>query len=271
MKKSQKVVVVTGCSSGMGRATAELLSKSNFIVYAGSRTPEKLQTIASKTLIPTFLDVTNPKIVKEFFATLDRVDVVVNNAGYGLVSTVESVTEEEMFAQFNVNLFGVLRVCKGAIPIMRRQNSGMIINISSFLGRIGLPLLTFYNASKYAIEGVTDSLRYELEPFNIRVCSIMPGFFNTNFARDNLVVNSEILNKNSPYSNLVNNLAPAIIEQINRGNNPKEVANLILKLIENSSNIAHISAGDKSKKFIPMRKELSDEEFEERVKRYYKL
>jgi len=271
MKSNQKVVLITGASSGMGRATAIYLSQQGFRVYAGSRTPHKLLDIQNQNLIPIKLDITNPKIIQEAISDIKQIDILINNAGYGLVATVEEVTEEEMFNQFNVNLFGLLRVCKSVIPIMRKQNSGIIINISSFLGKIGLPLLTFYNASKYAVEGVTDSLRYELRDFNIRVHSIMPGFFDTNFARDNLVINQATANPNSPYSHIFSNLAPTIVEQINHGNSSQEIAELILEIIQNDKFVARQTAGEKAKKFIPMRRELCDEDFERRVREYYQI
>ena len=200
-----------------------------------------------------------------------NIDILINNAGYGLVSTIEDLDEKEMFDQYNVNVFGLLRLCKETIPLMRKQNSGVIINISSFLGKIGLPLLTLYNSSKYAVEGITDSLRYELSEFNIRVHSIMPGFFDTQFARDNLVTNLNTFDEKSPYSKTVSNLAPIIVEQINNGNDPKEVASIILEIIENENFLARVTAGEKAKKFLPMKKELSDEDFERRVKEYYNI
>lgn len=154
---------------------------------------------------------------------------------------------------------------------MRKENSGIIINISSFLGKIGLPLLTLYNSSKYAVEGITDSLRYELGEFNIRVHSIMPGFFDTDFARKNLVTNFSTFDENSPYAKTVSKLAPVIVEQINNGNDPKEVASIILDIISNENFPARATVGEKAKKFIPMKKELSDEDFERRVKEYYNI
>jgi len=271
MRNNQKIALITGASSGMGRATALALAKQGFIVYAGSRTPEKLFNIQSENIRPIKLDITNPTSIKESIGFIESIDVLINNAGYGLVSTVENVTEEEMFDQFNVNVFGLLRVCKMVIPKMRKQESGVIINISSFLGKIGLPLFTFYNASKYAVEGITDSLRYELKGFNIRVHSIMPGFFDTNFARDNLVTNKQTFKENSPYIKMVSNLAPVIVDQINSGNDTVEVAKMILNIIEDCSFPARKTAGDKAKKFIPMRKELSDEDFERRVRESYGL
>jgi len=271
MKNHQKVVLITGASSGMGRTTVLALAKQGFIVYAGTRTPEKLFEIQSENIRPIKLDITSMKSIEESVMFIERIDILINNAGYGLVSTVEDVTEEEMFNQFNVNVFGIMRVCKAVIPKMRQQKSGVIINISSFLGKIGLPLFTFYNASKYAVEGITDSLRYELKDFNIRVHSIMPGFFDTNFARDNLVTNAKTFDKHSPYAKLVSNLAPVIVEQINGGNTTEEIANRVLEIIENSNFPARITAGDKAKKFIPMKRELSDEDFERRVRAYYDL
>ncbi|MCF6309694.1 MAG: SDR family oxidoreductase [Sulfurimonas sp.] len=271
----RKVVLITGASSGMGKATVEFLSKNDFIIYAGTRHVEGLQAIKQNNIIPITLDITNQSSINQAIDTIyekhHRIDILINNAGYGLVSTVENLVEEQMQMQFNVNVFGVLRVCKSIIPIMRKQESGIIINISSFLGKIGLPLLTLYNSSKYAVEGITDSLRHELKDFNIRVHSIMPGFFDTKFARDNLVTNLETFDKNSPYSKLVSNLAPVIVDQINNGNDAIEVAQMILEIINNDKFSARATVGDKAKKFIPMRKELSDEDFERKVIEYYGL
>lgn len=277
----QKVVLITGSSSGMGKETALFLAKKGFKVYAGTRNPDKateLQCELKKQKLDiriVKLDVCDNLCISEAIKQIENdnqtIDVLINNAGYGFVSTVEDATEEEMINQFNVNVFGVLRVSKAVIPIMRKQNSGIIINISSFLGKIGLPLLTFYNSSKYAVEGITDSLRYELASFNIRVHSIMPGFFNTNFAKENLITNLETFTENSPYAFLANNLAPRIVNEINHGNDPLLPAKLIFDIINDEKFPARATVGDKAQKFIPMRKELSDEDFERRVKEYYNL
>ena len=259
----------------MGKAAADFLAKNGFLVYAGTRNVQNLSDLKQKNIIPIELDITNQDNIQKTIDSISlkhsKIDILINNAGYGLVSTVEDVSEEEMLSQFNINVFGVLRVTKAVIPLMRKNQSGIIINISSFLGKIGLPLLTLYNSSKYAVEGITDSLRYELKDFNIRVHSIMPGFFDTKFARDNLVTNLETFDENSPYASIVSNLAPVIVEQINNGNSPKEVGQMILEIIENDKFPARATIGDKAKKFIPMRKELSDEDFERRVREYYNL
>jgi len=267
---SKPSVLITGASSGMGRATALFLAEKDFLVYAGSRTPEKLENL-HPNIHPLALDISNPKSIQSALSSIQTIDILINNAGYGLVSTVEDVSETQMQAQFDINVFGTLRVTQAIIPKMRAKNSGIIINISSFLGKIGLPLLTLYNASKYAVEGITDSLRYELAPFNIRVHSIMPGFFETNFAKDNLIINEKTMQENSPYAKTVSTLAPTIIEQINNGNDATEVAQLIYNIIQDNTFKARVTAGEKAQKFIPMKKELSDEDFERRVREYYNL
>ncbi len=264
-------VLITGSSSGMGKTTALFLAKQGFDVYAGTRYPEKLQDIKGRNLHPIKLDITSQAEIKKALVTIPKIDILINNAGYGLVSTIEDLDENQMFRQFNINVFGVLRVCKEVIPKMRVQKQGIIINISSFLGKIGLPLLTLYNSSKYAVEGITDSLRYELRDFNIRVHSIMPGFFDTNFARKNLIINKKTFDKKSPYFKIVSNLTPQILEQINSGNDAILVAKAILKIINHKDSPARVTVGEKASKFIPMRRELSDEDFERRVREYYHL
>jgi len=263
-----KKILITGASSGMGRESSLYLAKRGYIVYAATRTPQKLPSV--KNLYPIFMDIKDINSIQK--AIKDKqIDILVNNAGYGLVSSVEDVLEEQMREQFEINVFGLLRVCKAVIPKMREQKSGVIINISSFLGKVGLPLLTFYNSIKYAVEGITDSLRYELREFNIRVHSILPGFFDTNFARKNLVVNESILKTSSPYHHLSSTLLPTLTKQINGGNSSSEIAKLIEQIIEDENFEARQTAGDKARKFIPMRRELSDEDFERRVREYYDI
>lgn len=269
-----KVALITGASSGIGRATAILLSQQGFKVYAGTRDTSKFVTDSDNLqVIP--LDITDNQSIQtainSIYKAHGRIDVLVNNAGYALVSTVEEATEQEMLDQFNINVFSIFRLCKAVTPVMRENSAGVIINVSSFLGKIGLPLFSFYNSTKYAVEGITDSLRYELSPFNIRVHSIMPGFFSTNFAKDNLVTNSSVNSDSTPYSELVNRLIPNILEQINDGNDANSAAQLVLKIIEDESSPARATVGDKASKFIPMRRELSDEDFERRVREYYNL
>jgi len=270
MNAMHTTVLITGASSGIGRASAVRFAQNGYRVLAASRTPDTLHDL-DPNIHPVFIDLTDPKSIRDAMASIGDVDVLINNAGYGLVSTIEEMEEAQMQAQFDVNVFGVLRMTQAVIPQMRRRRSGVIINISSFLGKVGLPLLTLYNASKYAVEGITDSLRHELQPFGIRVHTVMPGFFDTQFARDNLVVNARIAAADSPYAATIATLVPQIMEQINHGNRAEEMAQLLVDLVQDPQAPIRQSAGDQARKFIPMRQELSDEDFEQRVREYYGL
>ena len=267
-----RTVLVTGASGGMGRATALHLAGLGYRVVAATRHPERLAEREGENLVVVKMDVADPESIREAFRGIETLDAVVNNAGYGLVSSVEHLNERQMREQFDVNVFGLLRVTSAAIPKLRERGGGTIVNVSSFLGKIGLPLLTFYNATKYAVEGITDSLRYELAPFNIRVHSILPGFFDTDFARRNLVLNEATFGEDSPYRfPFCESLAPRIVDEINHGNDPREVARMVQRILEEEDFPARVTCGEKSKKFIPMRRELSDEDFERRIRAYYDL
>ena len=180
-----KVVLITGTASGIGKATAERLIEQGYIVYGGDIQYEKnryLDKIGGHSLD---MDVTNEKQIVDSVAKVikeqGRIDVLVNNAGYGLFGAVEEVTLEDARAQFDVNLFGLARVTQEVLPIMRKQQDGTIINISSMGGKIYGPLGAWYHASKHAVEGLSDSLRLEVKKFGIDVVIVQPGLINTAF------------------------------------------------------------------------------------------
>jgi len=263
-----KIVLITGASSGMGKLTAELLSENGYIVYAGTR--EKNAESGTNNLKPIYIDVTQTDSIKNAVDSIikeeGKIDVLVNNAGYGLVATVEDATDEEMFKQFDVNVLGLLKVTREVLPYMRDAKHGVIINTSSFLGKMGLPLLTHYNASKYAVEGIVDSLRFETLPFNIRIHSVQSGLFGTNFVKKGLVVNEKTTNENSPYKALVSHFVPIVAKAINEGPSPQPIANAIKKIIEDENSEIFVPVGAEAETFIPMRKELNDKDFEQKVK-----
>ena len=154
---------------------------------------------------------------------------------------------------------------------MRKARSGVIINISSFLGKIGLPLLSHYNASKYAVEGITDSLRFETLPYNVRVHTIQAGLFGTNFVKKGLVANSATTGENSPYKELVDHMVPIVAKAINEGPSPKPIAESVKNIIEDAnSKIAHM-VGTEAETFIPLRKKLNDEDFEVKIKETFAI
>jgi len=268
-----KVVLITGSSSGMGKLTSEFLAQNGYIVYAGSRDAEGKD--AEGNLRPIYLDVTKTDSIKSAVATIikneGKIDVLVNNAGYGLLSTVEDGTDEEMFNQFNVNVFGLLKATREVLPHMREARSGVIIDISSFLGKMGLPFLAHYNASKYAVEGIVDSLRFETLPFNVRVHSIQSGLFGTNFVKEGLVANAKTTSEDSPYKELVAHFVPIVAQAINEGPNPQPIADAVKHIIEDENADIFVPVGAEAETFVPLRKELSDKAFEQKVKETFGL
>jgi NAD(P)-dependent dehydrogenase (short-subunit alcohol dehydrogenase family) len=270
-----QVTLITGATSGMGRSMALHLAEQGHRVFAGARRPEAGGELAREAegrgliVQPVQLDVTATAsveaAVQDVLGRADRIDNLINNAGFGLVSTVEQATDEEMARQFDVNVLGVLRMCRAVLPAMRAQGSGVIVNISSFLGRMGLPLLAHYNASKYAVEAITDSLRYEVGRFGVRVHSVMPGLFGTEFVKRGLVVNEATMAEDSPYAELVKHMVPIVAEKINNGPDPIAVAHAVARVIADPGAPIRTPVGVEAETFVPMVKQMTDEEFERKV------
>ena len=182
----ERVVLITGASSGIGMETAKLFQTKNWKVAATMRSPEKASDLENIVDLECMrLDVTDPQSIKSAIAEtlekFERIDAVVNNAGYGLLGPFEAASDEQVRRQFETNVFGVMNVCREMIPYFREQKRGTIVNISSLGGRTGFPFSSLYNATKWAIEGFSESLQYELEPFGIRMKLIEPGPINTEF------------------------------------------------------------------------------------------
>jgi len=183
---TQRIALVTGASSGIGRATAELLASNGYYVFAMARRMDRLEQIRSDNIEPICLDVTNAEAIRtavsHAITTKGRIDVVVNNAGYGQLGAIECVSMEAAHQQFEVNVFGYARFMQEVLPHMRAQKSGCIINISSILGRISIPGFGWYAASKHAIEALSETLRSEVIKYGINVVVIAPGLIKTEFA-----------------------------------------------------------------------------------------
>ena len=209
--QGDKVALVTGSSSGIGFETSLMLARAGFNTYASMRNLEKsknITEIAKKEKLPlqvVQLDVNNDGSVKDALVKIlkadQRIDVLINNAGYGLFGSVEDTSIEEIKAQFETNFFGVVRVTQQVLPLMRRQNSGTIVNVSSVGGRIGLPALSAYHSTKFALEGLSESIAFELEPFGIRVVIIEPGVIRTNILNSSSSA-KKALDPKSPYFSL---------------------------------------------------------------------
>jgi short-subunit dehydrogenase len=192
MPQGEEVAVVTGSSSGMGLETSLMLVRNRFHTYATMRKLEgksnQLVDIAKNENLPLQviqLNVNDDKSVSDAINRIvrekDRIDVLVNNAGYALVGAFEENSMEEIKAQFETNFFGAVRVMQTAIPIMREQRSGKIVNITSMGGRVAIPLDSIYHGTKFALEGLSKSIQYEVEPFGIKIILIEPGSIGSNF------------------------------------------------------------------------------------------
>ena len=189
-----KVVLVTGASSGIGEETVKALLKAGYVVYAGARRVDRMQPLAAAGARLLALDVTDEASTAAAVETVvkeaGRIDVLVNNAGYGSYGALEDVPLEEARRQFDVNIFGLARLIQLVLPAMRAQRSGRIVNISSIGGKFGEPFGCWYHATKFAVEGLSDSLRMELHPFGIDVVVIQPGAIVTEWntlAREGLM------------------------------------------------------------------------------------
>ncbi|MBA4376730.1 MAG: short-chain dehydrogenase/reductase [Anaerolinea sp.] len=184
-KPHQPVVLVTGCSTGIGRVTAQLLAKKGWRVFASARRIETVNDLASDYITPMRLDVTDEasmaEAVQEVLAKAGRIDALVNNAGYAEIGPLEEATMEEVHRQFETNTFGPLRLAQLVLPTMRAQGSGRIVNVSTMGGRVVIPFVGLYNSSKFALEAMSDALRMETRPFKVRVIVVEPGGTRTNF------------------------------------------------------------------------------------------
>jgi NAD(P)-dependent dehydrogenase (short-subunit alcohol dehydrogenase family) len=282
---STRVAVITGSSSGIGLETALLLARSGFHTYATMRNLEKsknISEIANTEKLPlqvVQLDVNDDISVKNAIdkivaaAENERIDVLVNNAGYGLFGPLEDISIEEIKAQFETNFFGVIRVTQQVLPVMRKQNSGgsTIVNVSSVGGRIGIPVLSAYQSTKFALEGLSESMSYELEPFGIRVVIIEPGFIRTNIINSSTSA-EKALDSKSPYFSLtqkVKNHFKSMME--NASSPPEEVAKVILQAITSENPQLRYTVGNDAATIIQARMNMSDNEFKKMIIQNFSL
>jgi NAD(P)-dependent dehydrogenase (short-subunit alcohol dehydrogenase family) len=268
---SNRVAVVTGSSTGIGFETALLLARSGFHTYATMRDLKKSRNITEIAAVENLplkvlqLDVNDDNSVKsavgKIVAEGNRIDVLVNNAGYGLFSPLEDVTLDQIREQFETNFFGAIRVVHEVIPTMRRQRNGTIVNVSSLVGRVGLPLSSAYVSTKFALEGLSESVRYELNEFGINIILIEPGVIKTNFL-ENLKTADTTSKSESPYAELVDRTTKEFGKMMNSSSSPIIVAEAILRAITSKDPEFRYVVGDDAESIMRIRQNSTDKEFE---------
>jgi NAD(P)-dependent dehydrogenase (short-subunit alcohol dehydrogenase family) len=266
-KEERKVAIVTGSSSGIGQEIALTLARNGFLTYSTMRNPMKgeyLKSLADKEKLPlkiAQLDVTKETSVKDAIESISaqatRIDTLVNNAGYGLVGAFEDLQMEGIKSQFETNVFGLIRTTQAVLPIMRKQNSGIIVNISSGAGRFGFPGGSAYVSTKFAVEGLSESMSYELEPFGIKVILIEPGFVKTNFQQ--AMIRSQ--DPNSPYSQMMQKRATASNQFFQSGSAPELVAKVVLKAINTPNPNLRYLVGKDVEEWVKSKESMTDAEF----------
>jgi NAD(P)-dependent dehydrogenase (short-subunit alcohol dehydrogenase family) len=271
----KRVAIVTGSSSGIGFELSLMLARHGFITYATMRDLQKslkLRSIADKENIPlrcVQLDVTDDVSVKQAIETIvkesSKIDVLVNNAGYGLSGALEDLLINEIKLLFDTNFFGLIRTTQAVLPIMRNQRSGIIVNISSGLGRFGFATSSAYASSKFAIEGLTESISYELEPFGIRTILVEPGIIKTNFIKA-AVLGQKSTDPNSPYLQFMNNIEVGMKKLIESGERPEYVARVVLDAINDSTPKLRYLAGKDVEQIMEIKNKVSDEDFHNMIK-----
>ena len=270
-----KIALVTGSSSGIGFETSLALARNGFHTFATMRDlskDEEIKQIIKKedlSIEILELDVDSEESVNQAIKTIlekkDRIDVLVNNAGYGMWGTVEDVSIDEFKEQFETNFFSIIRLIQKVAPIMRKQGSGNIVNISSVAGRIGFPVSPAYISSKFALEGLSESLRFELMPFGINVIIIEPGVIKTNFF-DSMKM-SEKSQQNSTYKEITDKVISGVKMMAEMGTHPKEVANVVIKTLGEEKPLPRYVIGNVAMMFLEAKKMKTDIEFENYLKK----
>lgn len=272
MKKqtTSKVVLITGASSGIGKAIAEFLISKNYRVFGTSRNPSK-QSEGKFPLIA--LDVTKKETilsaVSQVISEAGKIDVLINNAGVGITGPLEETPDEEIKKAFDTNYFGPLNVIKAVLPEMRKNNGGLIINITSIAGYMGLPYRGIYSASKGALELTTEAFRMELRDFNIKMTNVAPGDFATNIAAGRY--HAPVL-ENSPYKEPYGNTLKLMNQHVDEGEDPGIMAESIYRIINTKDPRGHYKIGDRMQKFsIALKRILPDKMYEKLLLKHYKL
>jgi len=271
----EKVAVVTGTSSGIGFETALALAREGYYTYATMRDTtksDKIKELGQKenlNIDVLELDVDDENSVKTAIQKIldqkQRIDVLVNNAGWALWGCVEDVSVDEFKTQFDTNFFSIIRLIQEVGPTMRKQGSGTIVNISSVVGRIGFPASPAYISSKFALEGLSESLRFELAPFGVNVVIIEPGVIKTNFMKNMRM--AEKSESDTVYRDITVKVVSGVKMMAEMGTHPKEVADTIVKAVKDEKPLPRYIVGNDASMFLEAKKSKTDIEFENYLKK----
>lgn len=265
-----KVVLITGGSSGIGKSIGTYLNEKGYTVFGTSRTPQKY---SNSPFALVALDVANQAsivaAVNHVIEKAGTIDVLINNAGAGITGPIEETPDHEIKRNFETNLFGPINVIKAVLPQMRKQASGLIINVTSIAGYMGLPYRGVYSASKGALELITEALSMELKDFNIKITNVAPGDFATNIAAGRY--HAPVL-KDSPYQTPYGNTLKLMDTHVDEGKDPKAMAEAIYKIINTKHPKLHYKVGEFMQKFsIVLKRILPDKVYEKLLLNHYKL
>ena len=271
-----QVILVTGCSSGIGRATAVEAAERGHRVFATARRPADLSDLAAQGIETLALDVTDETSVADgvlgVLGKAGRIDALVNNAGYGQYGAIEDVSVAEWRRQFDVNFFGALAVIRAVLPAMREARRGTIVNVSSVAGKVAIPFAGPYCASKHALEAISDALRVEVAPWKIRVVVVEPGPISTRFGDRTRESTARILGTPGPYSSFYPNAERASERDFQRGKRgPDVVARVILQAIESPRPRTRYRVAPLAKILVPLKRLTSDRFLDRRMKRALRL
>jgi len=276
----KKVALVTGSSSGIGFETSLVLARSGFYTYASIRNmndSDEITKIFKEERLPLEtiqIDVTNDESIKKAINRIqvekNRIDVLVNNAGYALAGPIEETSMEEIRTQFETNFFGAIKAKRLVIPIMRKQRSGKIVNITSMGERIAGPLDSIYHGTKFALEGVSECIRYELGSFGIKIILVEPGAVGSNFWK-NLKMASKSKNSQSPYRKIIDNVSDVFSKMTENVIHPSEVAKIIVNAVTIENPEFRYIVGNDAKMILDTKAKFSEKEFEDFMKDQFKL
>jgi NAD(P)-dependent dehydrogenase (short-subunit alcohol dehydrogenase family) len=264
--QAKSVVLVTGASSGFGRAIAEHLSAQGMTVYGTSRRPPGGDGPYTMLRMDVGDAASVRAAVDQVIADVGRIDVVVNNAGIGVSGSVEDTSMEEATLQLDTNFFGAVRVIQTVLPHMRQQRGGKIVNISSIAGLLGMPFQAFYSASKFAMEGLTEGLRLELMPFGIDVVLVEPGDFRTGFTANRIIARGS---EGSPYASQCRRTLDVYVNEETNGADPILLAHVVDRIIATSFPKVRYTVGAPSQRFAALLKRVLSARMFERLMRTY--